>query len=93
LSIRIIFQNDVMTGGYPRRLHYCTPQFKTDPLFALPAKRKPITPEQRGLVHQAVRIVRDTIDAVFRHHFPWSVLFSDCLPLLGQYLPLRPKLY
>jgi len=87
LGVRIVFQDGVIARGYARGIFYRSPQFKANAQFALSAKWEPIAHQQRGLMHQAMRIVRNTIDAVFRHHLSWPVLFSDCLPLLGQYLP------
>jgi len=65
--IRIIFKDGVIAGGYSGGIMYGSPQFKTDALPALPAKRKTSAFQQGGFVHQPVRGMSDPVNSTFRH--------------------------
>src|ERR1700704_4618997 len=80
-GIRIIFEDGVVSGGNLRRIFNRAPQFKTNAVFALPANWKPLALQQRSFMHQAVRLVHDSINSAFRYYFSRSIFLSHHLYL------------
>ena len=74
--IRIIFKDGVIAGGYSGGILHGPPQFKTDALPTLPAKRETSTFQQSGFVHQPMRRMRDPVNSTFRHQITRLVFFS-----------------
>src|SRR5947209_11489924 len=80
LSVRIIFQNGVISRGNFRRIFDGAPQFKSHVKAALLANRKLISSQQCGFMHQTVRVVKHAIYAALWNEFSGPVLlFQNCL--------------
>jgi hypothetical protein len=74
-----------MPGGDFVGIFHGTEKLKADCALALPANRKPVTGQQRGFMHQTVRVMGDAINAAFRDHisgpmFPFQKTFSALSP-------------
>jgi hypothetical protein len=74
-----------MPGGDFVGIFHGTEKLKADCALALPANRKPVTGQQRGFMHQTVRVMGDAVDAAFRDQISGPMFpFQKPSPL---YLP------
>jgi hypothetical protein len=75
-----------MSGGDFVGIFHGAEQLKADCPPALPAKGKPVAGQQRGFMHQTMRVMSDAVDTAF-----WNQLSGPMLPFQNQLPLVRPK--
>ncbi len=81
--LREVFQNGVVAADELLRFLDRAVQMKANLMLTLPAKRKEISLQQRGLVHQAMGVMLNSVDAALRNHFARKKSFLHLHPVQG----------
>jgi hypothetical protein len=84
VAIGKIFKNGVVAANQLLGIFDRTAQRKADVVFTLPAQREQVSLKQRGLVHQAMRIMLNSVNAAFRNQFARKKYFLHLHPMQGS---------